>query len=298
MPRLNPLSGLFKPKYKTKTAKRVATGKKRKKNLFWAAYGPVFKKAAYGCLGLCFALWVGLLIWASDVIETAKQNTHQFWLAQTKEMGFKVNDIPLVGRVNTDRDVLLSALDIQKDDPIFAFDMAAAHATLAENPWIKSVKIQRKLPDKIIVELEERTPVALWQHQGEVAIIDIEGQVLTRQNLGKFQELPIITGKNARDHVRDITAIMAQEPDISQRLDAAIRIGQRRWNLKLQNGMEIRLPEQDTELAIAQLIKEHENFQVLDQNFTSIDLRNSDKIVYKAKSGIASDILNAGVSKP
>ena len=200
---------------------------------------------------------------------------------ETAEAGFKVDDIFVIGRSEISKNKLLKELSIKRGMPIFAVDIEGAKDGLYKISWIKDVYISRKLPNKILVELNERVPVAIWQHNKSLSLIDNEGVILTRKNLKKWKDLPLITGRDSRQSVASLTALLKAEPLIAQEVVSARRIGARRWDLNLKNGVLVKLPEHDTEFALRRLVSIDNEKKILDKNINVVDLRAPEKMVVK-----------------
>ena len=200
-------------------------------------------------------------------------------LATTAAAGFRVRDILVTGRSQISSDELLGRLSIKENMPIFGVDIAAAQKSLTDIPWVKSVSISRRLPDKIIIDLQERAPVALWQYRKKISVIDQEGVVLTSEGLNAWQQLPLIVGEDAQKHVMELLALLNAEPAVAGVFVSAARVGGRRWDLHLQNGISVKLPEQDAELALRTLAAAEEQNNIFARNIVSIDLRQPEKMV-------------------
>ncbi len=200
-------------------------------------------------------------------------------LDRTAAAGFKVKDILVTGRQQIPAEELLAHLSIKENMPIFGVDIAEAQQSLADITWIKDVSISRRLPDKIIVELKERTPAALWQYRQKISVIDRDGVVLTSDNLDAWQSLPLVVGESAPQSTAGLLDLLNAEPAIAALLVSAVRVGGRRWDLRLQNGIAVKLPEQDTELALRRLATAEEQKHIFDRNIVSIDLRQPEKMM-------------------
>jgi cell division protein FtsQ len=206
-------------------------------------------------------------------------------LAYTANAGFKVKDILVTGRTQISSDELLSRLSIKENMPIFGVDIAAAQKSLTDITWVKSVSISRRLPDKIVIDLQERKPVALWQYRKKLSVIDQEGVVLTSEGLNAWQQLPLVVGEDAPKHVMELLGLLNAEPAVASQLISATRVGGRRWDLHLKNGISVKLPEQDSELALRTLAAEEEQKNILGRNIVSIDLRQPEKMVVTPVAG-------------
>lgn len=250
------------------------------------------KKAGYIFAGLALCLWLGAIATVSGTVSQTYDHIVNKFLTASVNVGFSVQDIVVVGRQRTDPDLLRTLLDTKKGDPILAFDPQSAQKSIEDISWIKTVSITRRLPDTIIVDLIERQPLALWQQNKKLNVIDENGVKLTSRNLEDFNTLPIIVGADAPKHAPHLIGILNAEPSIAEKLDAAVRVSGRRWDLHLQNGIKVRLPEQDMEVALKKLAYTHATRKILNKNILSIDLRLGDKLVIKPVPGEAHQLHN------
>lgn len=200
-------------------------------------------------------------------------------LAMTADAGLSLQDVLVTGRSQTDRAELLAALGVKRGDPILSFDPQAAHEAVLALPWIKTASIERRLPDTIFVHLEERRPMALWQNDRQFKVIDQDGRVLTDSGLEAYADLPMIVGPDAPEHAPAFLALLAERPTIADQVAAAVRVGGRRWDLKLKNGVDIRLPEDGVPAALDQLSTVAEGDTLFERDIIAIDLRLSDRLV-------------------
>jgi len=200
-------------------------------------------------------------------------------LGKTAEAGFRVKDILVTGRVHIPAEELLAHLSIKENMPIFGVSIVEAQKSLTDISWVKTVSISRRLPDKIIVELKERTPAALWQYQKKISLIDQEGTVLATEDLSPWQNLPLVVGDGAPKHAGDLLGLLNAEPAVAKELVSAVWVGQRRWDLHLQNNIIVKLPEQDSELALRRLALLAEQKNLFGRNIAAIDLRAPEKMM-------------------
>ena len=200
-------------------------------------------------------------------------------LGATGDAGFRVEEVLVAGRDQTDRDRILAALDVARGDPILGFDPHQAHARVMDLPWIRSASVERRLPGTILVRIEERVPMALWQHERRHSLIDREGNVLADHDLQNFTHLPMVVGSDAHRKARAFLDVLNQYPNIADMVDAAIRVGERRWDLRLTNGVEVRLPETGLTAALNELSRMTDEIELFDRDVVAIDLRLEDRLV-------------------
>lgn len=221
----------------------------------------------------------GFSAWHNDTFKKCGNWLAAEALTRSAAAGFTVKDILVTGRKQIPVEDLLASLSVKQGMPLFGVNIAEAEKSLTGIPWVDNVVISRRLPDTIVVALQERTPVALWQHQKKIFLIDKDGAVLTADNLAAWQSLPLVVGEGAEKNVTQLLGLLQAEPVIAKELTAAVRVEERRWDLRLKNNITVKLPEQDTELALSRLAALEEKKNILGRNITSIDLRQPDRIM-------------------
>ena len=233
-----------------------------------------------------FALALGgpAWVWQSGWVGNA---THSAWQSAATRMGdagLRVDQILLQGRRHESPDRITRVLNIERGDPLLAVDLKYARERLETLPWIRAASIERQFPNTIRVKILERRPMALWQRENKLVLVDDEGTIITSRNLERFRDLLVVVGKDAPAHANALMTILAREPDLKQRVNAAVRIGDRRWNIRMDNGVEVSLPENDPEAAwrrFARLEREH---KLLKQDLLSIDLRIPDQLIVRTRA--------------
>lgn len=230
------------------------------------------------CLAL-FVLWAGAVGWASGSFTRASDWATESFDQASASLGFTVDEVLVQGRHHTDAALLLEKIDIAEGAPIFSVDLLQARAAIEEIPWVSSARVSRRLPNRVYVELTEREPAALWQYKKQLSVIDADGVVLTGHNLDKYRDLPLLVGEDAPLHVKAMVTLLRAEPEIAHRLEAAMRVGGRRWDLRLKNGMHVKLPEQNVELALRRLMAAQEKGGLFDRGVSVVDLRLPEKLV-------------------
>lgn len=216
----------------------------------------------------------------SGSFETALTLIKDKILVQTAKAGFKVNAVLLSGRNNIPQQDIAGHLQhIRKDMPLFGVSVADTQKTLSEISWVKNVLVSRQWPNTLVIEIEERIPVAQWQYQKKLSLIDIEGHVLDTNDMTPWQHLPLIVGKEAPQHVQEALNFLTAEPLLAEHFTAAVRASTGRWDLVLQNNLTIKLPAQNAELALRRMALLQEQNDILNKNLKVIDLRLPDKMI-------------------
>ncbi|HZU88155.1 MAG TPA: cell division protein FtsQ/DivIB, partial [Stellaceae bacterium] len=202
-------------------------------------------------------------------------------IALSARLGFAVTDIAVEGRRTTDPKTILEALGAGRGTPILAVDPRRAATRLAALPWVRSARIERLWPGTILVRLIERRPLALWQHGGRIELIDHDGAVIPVGDLGRFASLPLVVGADAASHAGALLQMLAKEPRLAAHVAAAVRVGGRRWNLRLDEGVEVLLPQDDPAAAWAELARLERKSAILQRDVRTIDMRLPDRLVLR-----------------
>jgi cell division protein FtsQ len=197
--------------------------------------------------------------------------------------GFEVREVVLEGRQNTPRDLIRAAVGVERGDPLLGFSPEAARARLETIAWVESAHVERRLPGTILVRLTERTPFAIWQNQGRFAVIDRDGKVVTTETLDAFGPLPLVVGAGADRTAAALYDLLLAHGEVLRRTQAMVRVGERRWNLRLHNGVDVLLPEGHEAPALNRLAELHQRNALLDRPLVAIDMRLPDRLVLRSQ---------------
>lgn len=195
--------------------------------------------------------------------------------------GFELQEIVVEGRRNTPRDLIHAAIGMERGDPLLGFSPAEARARLETIAWVEHAHVERRLPGTILVRLTERTPFAIWQHAGRFSVIDREGKVVTTETLDAFGPLPLVVGPGADRTAAALYDLLVAHPEVLRRTQALVRVGERRWNLRLHNGVDVLLPEGHEAPALNRLNELQARNAILDRPLVAIDMRLPDRLVLR-----------------
>lgn len=241
------------------------------------------RRLAFGAAGLFCVLILGLT-WSGWFGRQAER-LHAAWLETSAEAGLAVEDVLVIGRQRTDKGKLLAQIGVRRGMPMLAIDPYETKARLEALPWVSRATVERRLPRLLLLEIEERQPMALWQHRGRKAVIDRQGEVIPGAEPRRFSGLPLVVGEEAPPHTAELLAILSREPALQAQVAAAVRVGKRRWNLRLTNGIDVRLPEADPAAAWAELARVERDHGLLKRDILAIDLRLSDRMILRMAPG-------------
>jgi cell division protein FtsQ len=201
--------------------------------------------------------------------------------------GFGVKKIALTGQVHATDAAITAALGAGPDTMMLGFDTDAAKSRLEAVPWIRHAQVMRLLPSTLQVMIEERTPFAVWQSKGRTYVVDAEGVVLAPALRDAYTDLPLVVGDGAAENAAALVAELAPHADLNKQILAAIRVGDRRWTLKLLSGAEVMLPDDNVPEALASLVKLDSERRVLEREIATVDLRLLDRITVRLRAAEA-----------
>lgn len=276
---------------KVKSAAKTAHGAKRRRKASLKRRLPSWAERALwpAAAGTVAVLLLGsaAVAWRSGGIAAIGEATDEAIVGWSGSAGIAVSNVLVEGRHKTSVDSILAALQVQRGMPLFAFSPAEARERLLALGWVKEARVERRLPDTIYVDLVERTPAAIWQHKGKFALVDETGAVIGGGDVGQYSHLKVIVGADAPENFADLFDMLESQPDLKERVVAAVRIGDRRWNVKLDNDMTVLLPEDGIVDAWAKLARAAKEGSLLERDVTRIDLRMPDRLVVRRAPGYA-----------
>ncbi len=225
---------------------------------------------------ILLVIFVYLLLF-TKYLNFIKHEINQFAYEVTADIGFNLENVLIEGQVNTRSQDILSTLNADTGTSILSIDINEVRNQLEKNSWIKKSLVERRLPSTIYIGIIERTPIAIWQINQKLYLIDEEGYKITNSNIEKFTALPHVVGPDANIYAKNLIQNLNIYPNLMNKVVSAVRYGERRWNLNLQQQITIKMPESDFEHALDYLSELQKSGKLFDQNLKSLDLRNPNK---------------------
>lgn len=201
--------------------------------------------------------------------------------ALTSGVGFALEDVQVSGNVETSDIDILQQLGLDGSTSVVAIDAHAARERLMELPWVTDAHVQKIYPRGLMVRLVERKAVGIWQHGDALSLIDVRGDVIAPLAGARHTDLPLYVGLGADRHSDELEARLLFHPELRARVKAAIRIADRRWDLRLDNGVTISLPEDNVGDALKRFATFEAGRDVLSRDITAVDLRLDDRIALR-----------------
>jgi cell division protein FtsQ len=220
-------------------------------------------------------------------------------------MGFTVNQVLVDGIEELSEAEIVSRLDIGGSNSLFSFDIKSARRELQKLAWVKQAVVAKSYPNRLIVTISERQPFAIWQNNNVLALVERGGRAITvisKERLDEsFSHLPLLVGDGANTDGAQILYLTGKIAALEGRIKAFARIAGRRWDLHLDNGIIVRLPDNDPVAALGKLARLDGQHDLLTLDLQVVDLRLPDRLVVALGKGAskkpATENVNSGSEK-
>lgn len=230
---------------------------------------------------VCFFVVLSLYLWRSGQIMNWINSAENKVEDSLVDAGFTVDQIIIEGEYQTPKEVIYEASGVTIGEPLLATNIIDIKDQVEQLTWIKVATISRRLPDGVLISVEEHKPAALWQLDNKLWVLSDEGVRITDLGLEAFADLPMISGIGADQELEGLLNAVAQNTDLFNRVETASWIGGRRWDLILKNGIKIMLPEENMNEAWQNLIEFERDEKLLARNILAVDFRIKDKTVVR-----------------
>lgn len=206
------------------------------------------------------------------------------------DAGFGISEIHLAGNGRVPPETILAALGMRPGESIFAARLAEARTRILALDWIASADVVRRYPDSIFVTVVEKRPFALWQAPQGLAVVERAGDVITTQGVEKFARLPKLVGGGAPEAAADLVDAVMTHRAVSARVALYEYVSQRRWNLHLNDGVVVKLPETGWKKELDSLEHLIVDSGILERDVTEIDLRSPTQYFFMLRGGEKKDV--------
>jgi cell division protein FtsQ len=207
--------------------------------------------------------------------------------ALANSAGFRITTVAINGRKQLSQDEVLAIGGVNGRSSLLFLDAATVRDKLKANPWISDATILKLYPGRLQIDIVERTAFALWQQDGHLSVIADDGAVLEPYMSRRFVTLPLVVGKGADTRAKEFLALLDRYPQVRVVTKAAIFVGERRWNLRLKDGLDIRLPENDVGNALAALSKLDKDDRLFSRDIAAVDMRLPDRLTVQLSEDAA-----------
>jgi cell division protein FtsQ len=207
--------------------------------------------------------------------------------AMANSAGFRITTVAINGRSQLTQDEVLATGGVSGRSSLLFLDATVVRDKLKANPWIADATVLKLYPGRLQIDIVERTAFALWQQEGRISVIADDGAVLEPYLSRRFVSLPLVVGKGAETRASDFLALLARYPQVRAATRAAVFVGERRWNLRLRDGVDIRLPENDVGDALAALSRLDKEDQLFSRDIVAVDMRLPDRLTVQLSEDAA-----------
>ena len=198
-----------------------------------------------------------------------------------KAVGFDIKAVTINGTHELTDQEILAIAGVRPRNSLLLLDAAVLRSRLKAIPLIKEASVSKLYPNRLLIELEERQPYALWQKDGNVQLVAKDGTPIDDMHDARFERLPLVVGEGANANLAEYVAILQASGELRERIRAGMYVSGRRWTLKTDSGIDIDLPESDPAVAVAKLAEVEHDGHILERDIVSLDMRVPDRIVTK-----------------
>src|SRR5580698_7645036 len=221
--------------------------------------------------------------------------------ALANSAGFRITTVAINGRKQLTQDEVLAIGGVNGRSSLLFLDAETVRDKLKANPWIGDATVLKLYPGRLQIDIVERSAFALWQRDGRLAVIADDGAVLEPYVTRRFATLPLVVGKGAETRAHDFLALLDRYPQVRAVTKAVIFVGERRWNLRLNEGLDVRLPEHDVGSALATLSTLDKDGRLFSRECVAVDMRLPDRLTVQLSDDAAKvreDLLKKQKKKP
>jgi cell division protein FtsQ len=212
------------------------------------------------------------------------------------DLGLQVNAVHVQGASTLAKPDIQRAAGVEIGTPLLGLDLEALRTRVEAVGWVEEARVVRLLPDTLVIAVKERGQLAVWQHGGRTVVIDAKGRVIPEADPAQFATLPLVVGYGGAEHAGGVLPLLAQRPKLMARMEALVRVDNRRWDLRMKDGALVQLPAAEEEQALMKLEQLDLRSRILELGFERIDLRNPDMIAVRPRAPQAPSMLAGAAS--
>jgi cell division protein FtsQ len=201
--------------------------------------------------------------------------------AAANAAGFRIVSLALAGHRHITRDEVLATAGITPTTSLLFLDVDDVRERLKTNPWVDDATVLKLYPGELQIRIKERDAFALWQKDHRISVIANDGTIVEQLTAPHLLRLPLVVGAGAERRAKEFLALLDRYPAIQSKVRASILVGERRWNLRMKNGLDVRLPEVDAASALDRLVALDRDVKLLSRDILAIDLRLPDRVMVR-----------------
>ncbi|WP_232829466.1 cell division protein FtsQ/DivIB [Tropicimonas sp. IMCC34043] len=229
-------------------------------------------------VGLPGLLVAGLALWFLS--DKARVEDITTWVDETKRAveerpEFMIKVLSIEGASPELADAVREQLALRLPLSSFDIELEPMRQNVESFNAVASARMRIKPGGVLVVEIVERQPAVLWRHVGGLSLLDAEGNLVAGAAARTdWPDLPLVAGQGVEQAVPEALALIAAAAPLAGRLRGLMRVGERRWDVILDRGQRIQLPEKNAVAALERLIALDQARDMLDREITVVDFRN------------------------
>lgn len=227
---------------------------------------------------------IGGVVWLGSnqvLYDAVADRAQEMRDAVAKRPEFAISTVEVVGATSLVESQILTRLDPgQKGEPVSSMDVDTARLReeVESLGWVRTARVTLIPPDRLQIDVDERIPAAVWRSAGQVSLIDPEGaEIEALSERSDWSELPLVVGPDAAENVSEALTLLADAVDLSPRIIGFVRVGERRWDIHMTEGMVLMLPAEAPREALGRILLLHRTEGLLDRDLTVVDYRAPDR---------------------
>ena len=202
------------------------------------------------------------------------------------QLDIKLKNVKILGIENTKPTEVINIVSGLKETSLSNIDLHEISTQINNIDWIKKSELRKIYPSTLVVKVYEHNPIAIWFNNGNKFLVDDESEIIKELNPNNFKNLKVIAGPNALEDIPEIISMIRNYPEFEKKIKSLLRVGDRRWTVRLHNGITIHLPEKNVANAIEEIEQLDSKHALLSRYVDIIDMRLPDRI----------DIMPSGVA--
>lgn len=236
-------------------------------------------------VGVVLALGAGLLLVTGGRANALGRAIGGVVDERLADAGLRLEKVHVEGASPGTLAEIKTKLGLWRGEPMTGLNLSEVRGRVETVGWVRDAKVLRLLPDTLVIAVDERRPLAVWQHEGRVDVVDASGAAITGADPARFTALPLIVGEGADQAVGGILPLVRERPRLMGRIEALVRVDNRRWDLRLKDGGLIQLPADREDSALIQLDQLDQRDRLLELGFARVDLRDPEMIAVRPREG-------------
>jgi cell division protein FtsQ len=204
-----------------------------------------------------------------------------------KALGFSIDAVTITGLKSLTPSEILHDGGLSQRNSLAMLDPTALRDRLRGVALIQDVTVRKLFPNDLHINVTERDAAALWQKDGQLSLVSTDGTPIDGVHDDRFNGLPFVVGEGANTRIGEFQTLLTAAGELRDKVRAGIFVGQRRWTLKMESGVDVELPELDAVDTLKRLAEIERQSHILEKDVISIDLRIPGRITARLSEDAA-----------